>query len=140
VVYSAGSTEPPARSGITTVVVRQGDVLRFRLVANPTVKRDGKRHGLLREEEQLAWLARKGHTGGFTLSTGGVVVVPLGGRQSHRHDPQRGAVGLVTHVGVRFDGLLMVNQSELFVQTLEAGIGSAKGFGFGLLSIAPRSE
>jgi CRISPR-associated protein Cas6/Cse3/CasE subtype I-E len=69
-----------------------------------------------------------------------VVVVPLGDRQSRRPDPQRGVVGLVTHVGVRFDGLLTVVDPVRFVQTLETGVGSAKGFGFGLLSIAPPSE
>ena len=140
VSYSAGPAEPLANARATTIVVRAADLLRFRLVANPTVKRDGKRHGLLREEEQLAWLARKGQAGGFALGGGSVVVVPLGDRQSRRPDPQRGVVGLVTHVGVRFDGLLTVVDPVRFVQTLETGVGSAKGFGFGLLSIAPPSE
>ena len=35
------------------------------LRANPTVKREGHRHGLFREEDQLQWFARKGQTGGF---------------------------------------------------------------------------
>lgn len=37
---------------------------------------------------------------------------------------------------VRFDGILTVTDQALFRTTLEKGIGSAKGFGFGLLSIA----
>jgi CRISPR-associated protein Cas6/Cse3/CasE subtype I-E len=41
---------------------------------------------------------------------------------------------------VRFDGILQVTNAELFLQTLRAGIGPAKGFGFGLLSVAPYLE
>ena len=42
----------------------------------------------------------------------------------------------LTHVAVRFDGLLEVTDPVKFLETLRAGIGSAKGFGFGLLSLA----
>lgn len=41
---------------------------------------------------------------------------------------------------VRFDGLLKVTDVDVFYSTLRSGIGSAKGFGFGLLSIAPIKE
>jgi CRISPR system Cascade subunit CasE len=37
---------------------------------------------------------------------------------------------------VRYDGLLEVTDPVKFLETLRAGIGSAKGFGFGLLSLA----
>lgn len=36
-----------------------------------------------------------------------------------------------------FEGILTVNDPELFTETLICGIGSGKAFGFGLLSIAP---
>jgi CRISPR system Cascade subunit CasE len=36
----------------------------------------------------------------------------------------------------RFDGLLQVNDAKRFLETLTAGIGSGKAFGFGLLSVA----
>src|SRR3954471_7143159 len=45
--------------------VAAGRRLRFLLRANPTVKRDGHRHGLFREEDQRSWLDRKGQSGGF---------------------------------------------------------------------------
>ena len=38
---------------------------------------------------------------------------------------------------MRFDGLLGVTDPVQFLEALRAGIGSAKGFGFGLLSLAP---
>ena len=40
-------------------------------------------------------------------------------------------------LAVRFDGLLAVTDPALFRNTLQTGIGSAKAFGFGLLSLAP---
>ncbi|MGI6156807.1 MAG: type I-E CRISPR-associated protein Cas6/Cse3/CasE, partial [Enterococcus lemanii] len=43
----------------------------------------------------------------------------------------------LSHLAVRYDGLLRVRSSEVFGEALAAGIGSAKGFGFGLLSLAP---
>jgi CRISPR system Cascade subunit CasE len=42
----------------------------------------------------------------------------------------------MTFQSVRFEGLLTVIDPERFCQTLAAGIGSAKAFGFGLLSVA----
>jgi CRISPR system Cascade subunit CasE len=41
------------------------------------------------------------------------------------------------HGGVEFRGVLEVTDRERFVETYQAGIGSAKGFGFGLLLLAP---
>ena len=42
----------------------------------------------------------------------------------------------MTHQAVRFEGVLQVVDPVAFQQTLRCGIGSAKGFGFGLLSLA----
>jgi CRISPR system Cascade subunit CasE len=41
------------------------------------------------------------------------------------------------HGGVQFRGILEVTDRERLIQTYESGIGSAKGFGFGLLLLAP---
>jgi len=41
------------------------------------------------------------------------------------------------HGGVQFRGILEVTDREHFIQSYQAGIGSAKGFGFGLLLLAP---
>ena len=55
-----------------------GQLLRFRLRANPTVTRAGKRHGLTSQGAQLAWLQRQGERGGFQLVSCGVSVVWAG--------------------------------------------------------------
>jgi CRISPR system Cascade subunit CasE len=40
------------------------------------------------------------------------------------------------HQAVTFDGLLRVTDPEALLAALAGGIGSGKGFGFGLLSLA----
>lgn len=110
---------------------RAGQRLYFRLRANPTVKREGKRWGLYREEEQRSWLVRKGQQGGFEAE--GVVVIPenkVTGRKT-----TDGARHEMVHHSVRFDGVLRVSDPERFVQTLGAGVGSGKGLGFGMMSV-----
>ena len=42
----------------------------------------------------------------------------------------------IQHLGVQFDGILKVTHEEIFLKTLIKGLGSAKAFGFGLLSLA----
>lgn len=117
------------------IQLQAGMRLRFLLRANPTARRvfqDGKpwkRVGLVNEEEQSQWLKRKGEQGGFRpdafhIVSHGKIVSSRKGRET-------------VHVCVEYSGILTVADAELFRETLETGIGSAKGFGFGLLSIAP---
>lgn len=107
--------------------VQSGDRHRFRLQANPTVKRDGKRHAIYDEAALLAWLQRKGEQHGFAVG-------PLDARAA-KLGQKTGQKRRQTWHAVQFDGILTVMDSRLFVQTLQQGIGSAKAFGFGLLSI-----
>lgn len=120
-----------------------GRVLRFRLRANPTkrivdrtrVRDDGKPHtarvGLFGEDKQQKWLQDKALQCGFCI---------LECRVSASDDSKSrlpGGRAVAIHKGVTFDGVLQVTDSEKFREALESGIGSAKGFGFGLLSVAP---
>ncbi len=114
-----------------------GQTLYFRVRANPSVKKqaegkkNGYRLGLLREEDQLKWLRQKAETGGFDLLT--YRVLPEG----VVHAETGKVVGQLGHYAVCFEGMLCVVNPELFATTVKDGIGAAKGFGFGLLSVAP---
>lgn len=144
--------------------LRAGQLLSFRLRANPTkriarvAKGDselkGKRVGLLREEDQIAWLIRKGQEretgkpGGFELPTQhnmppGTEIreVPLvrvrqEGKQVGRKRSNRRS-HTTTHLSILFDGVLRITNADDFRETLARGVGSAKAYGFGLLSIGP---
>lgn len=125
------------------LLAQVGQSLRFRLRANPTKKTldvnqtrpDGNprpvRVGLLGDEEQIGWLKTKAENGGFKL-----INCRISGRE-RSESKKAGIKGKITHMGVTFDGLLEVTDKTTFINTLESGIGSAKGFGFGLLSVIP---
>jgi len=117
-------------------LLSSGQILRFRLRANPTkrVKMTGNRQGILREEEQIEWLRKKGQQGGYELIEATAIDE---GFARDRKTSQSSVRHNITLLSVRFEGLLRVIDPEAFRDTLEDGIGSAKGLGFGLLSIAP---
>ena len=107
----------------------------FRLLANPTQRRQqgdyaGKRVELNTLEEHEQWLARKAQLGGFSLE--GLNTTQLGKVISSKM--LAGKKQVLTHQAVRYEGLLRVEDSVLFKRHFERGIGSAKAFGFGLLS------
>jgi CRISPR system Cascade subunit CasE len=115
----------------------------FDLRANPVkclVQRDGhgerKRHGkrvpLIRPDELRAWLDRKAQAGGFQIVADKPLEIgPM--VKSHFRKREQAAC----HGGVQFRGVLEVTDLSRFRETYHAGVGSAKGFGFGLLLLAP---
>ncbi|MBN1314210.1 MAG: type I-E CRISPR-associated protein Cas6/Cse3/CasE [Anaerolineales bacterium] len=117
-----------------------GQYLSFRLRANPTIKRkfpngQHKRVGLYNEDQQIEWLQRKGEQGGFRLNNVRITdqddVKTTIKRQETKHQLKMTAV--------RFDGYLQVIDVVRLQDAVRNGIGSGKGLGFGLLSLAPAS-
>lgn len=112
-----------------TVRVQPGGHFRFRLLANPTVTRDGKRHGLVREDEQLAWLNRQGERHGFAvLAAVRGTSDRLSARKGRHH---------ITVQSVGFEGLLQATDAAALCEAVTQGLGHAKAMGLGLLSLAP---
>jgi len=125
--------------------VQNGQRLRFRLRANPiktikdsskgSVEKKGKtftktvRVPLLHEEQQQAWLERKLQA--FTqLETLIVQPEPV----LYFRKAKEGRSGKIQTV--MFDGVLTVIDAEAFNNQITKGIGPAKAFGCGLLSLA----
>jgi CRISPR system Cascade subunit CasE len=116
---------------------------RFDLRANPTrkikkldsegnVTKNGKRVALLGEKEQMDWLRRKAGENGFkVLENPKPVIDPAERNDFCKHNTP----GM--HFGVRFTGALKVTDRKAFGEAFYNGIGSAKGFGFGLLLLKP---
>lgn len=136
-----------------------GDTLIFRLRANPTRKvdtksgpdgqqRNGRRVPLRGEDAWVSWLTKKGETHGFQVlsvraSASGAPPVPdarasreaplTGWRRAGREE---GAVSRLTIAPILFEGRLRVTDAAAFQQALAEGIGPAKAYGCGLLSVA----
>lgn len=131
----------PIQQKALSMDVAAGDVLRYRLRANPTKrlsagcpgkKVDGPRVGLFKEEDQRAWMERKASSAGFKLLS--VDVRPLSTIVSHKN-PAKDRTRQ-SHLAVQFDGLLRVLDPHGLEKAVRSGIGSAKAYGFGLLSLA----
>jgi CRISPR system Cascade subunit CasE len=119
--------------------LRQGQALRFRLTGNPikTIKDDTGRQNakgaikscrvpLVIEEQQLQWLQRKLHNAARIDAAVIQAQRPL----YFRKDNKAGKIVTVT-----FDGLLRVLDPALLWLQMQQGIGPAKSFGCGLLSV-----
>lgn len=120
----------------------------FCLKANPVrkVARDkgrepradvvGTLQGHVTEDQQRQWLLSRCEAHGFRVVADeqGVPLVRVSQRMKTTFAHREGRVTLTTAV---YDGLLEVRDAERFRETLCQGIGRAKGFGCGLLTIAP---
>lgn len=143
--------------------LRENQVLSFRLRANPTkrVRRetdpitgkvwDGKRVALTMQRDpqtgeiledkdadqlRLEWLQRKADHGGFEI----IPVRADGDVPDVRIVPEDRVFGSrrkKTFWPVLYDGHLRITDLEQFRETLARGIGPAKAYGFGLLSLGP---
>ena len=109
-----------------------GGYYHSRLVANPVVTRNRKRLGLFKEEAQVEWLKRQ-------LERSGSVVMQSQARQlglmrSAKNPAKDG--NPQTHYAVEFNGVLQVLNVKLLSKRMIEGIGPAKAYGFGLLTLA----
>jgi len=109
-------------------VLSKGSYFHFRLRGNASVMKNGKRRAINSEAEQADWITRKGVSGGFAVTD--LVAVDEGMLTGRKNG------SLIQLKSVLFQGGLVVNNPELFSDSLFKGVGPAKGFGFGLLNIA----
>lgn len=112
-------------------LVQAGRRYRFRLLANPTVTRQGQRHGLVREEDQLAWLTRQVNKHGGSLDA----CLRLGNTRLQTRKVSSGQ--RITVQTALFEGALQVQDPQALQQAVRQGIGHGKALGLGLWSLAP---
>lgn len=121
--------------------LKPGQVWRFRLRANPvrSSSRDkgeaierGKVHAHVTQEQQKQWLYARAAKCGFELAENGFDIVHTQWLKfSKGHD----CSGEVTLRTATFEGVLTITDLERFKQSLLSGIGRAKAYGCGLLTI-----
>lgn len=122
--------------------LHDGQVLAFRLRANPTFKKtevqeNGEKHkrrlGILEEDKQREWLENKFKTAGAALVSVNIV------NEQFTHGKlfkEKEKTLRLNFLSVQFDGVLQVKDSNNLVNSIFTGFGSAKSLGFGLLSLA----
>lgn len=157
---SGGEPQAAVRSyGPLLNRLHAGDRFAFRLAANPTrsvrapsddgAKRPrGKRVAHITARQQLEWLVAKAQRLGFEIPTphgldatpGGDIDVRIVSRQVRTFTKRRSGSHRVTVATVTFDGRLIVSDPELLRGALLDGIGPAKAYGCGLMTLAPVSS
>ncbi len=114
-----------------------GQAWGFRLTANPTCSRPAKegersqRYGHVTVAQQQQWLLTRAAGAGVHLPGEGVVVRE---REVARF---RRAGGQVTLARATFEGRLLVQDADALRRVLLEGLGPAKAYGCGLLTLAP---
>lgn len=155
-IDSAGEVVSPSTKNIEfmTDALREGMTVGFRLRANATKKimtksgpngerRNGKRVELRGDEQLFVWIARKAEQHGFLLpdhdGTGGrgSVRIKTEPKLKGRRGVAGGAPSSLTVATALFEGMIKITDLDRFKNALEDGIGSAKAYGCGLLSIRP---
>ena len=142
--------EPETASSATRILacreyplsLQVGQRLRFLLVANPVkmINDEGGRKNaagepkkcrvpLIKEDDQRAWIERKLQD---TASLESLVIDPVFPLRFRKGKEDR--AGKIQPVG--FQGVLSVKEPDAFVGLIQSGIGPAKAFGCGLLSLA----
>lgn len=123
--------------------LERGQRWAFRLTANPTRYHrptDGgraKRIAHVTVAHQENWLAERAQSCGISLvgtDAGSSLVVT---RRDIQQFDRRGSAKPVTLAVAQFDGLLDVTDPGLLRRALVGGIGPAKAYGCGLLTLAP---
>lgn len=120
--------------------IRAGDHVRFRLRANPTRKvQDGSPNGRRKRinptrEDHADWLAGKLADAADTLRLESFMPGWAYGWRA-RYEPQPSQ--RMQWWSVLFEGTFRIKEPAALKNLLECGVGPAKGFGFGLLSVAP---
>jgi CRISPR system Cascade subunit CasE len=121
-----------------------GRRFRFRLRANPTrridtksgpdgKRRNGRRVPVRGDDGRRAWLVRKLEAAGFRLDE----AAELHQRPEGLSRARRGGGSVAIHDAHTFEGVVQVVDARAARDAVVTGIGPAKAYGFGLLSLAP---
>ncbi len=126
-------------SKVADLAIRSG-TFRFRLRANPVKSVPsnnrgvrGKRRGLSNDDERKSWLISRFAKNGLEVLSMDFVPEPFveferkGSRTTRK----------IAISGVLYNGIVRVRNPKDAAVVVENGIGRARGFGYGLLSLAP---
>lgn len=114
-----------------------GQRLPFRLRVNPVVTRNGKRFGLVGEDDHREWLRKRAIDNGFMVNPESFKVIDEGFARGEKWENDKKFD--LSFRTVIFEGHLQVIDRDIFIEKgIKSGIGPAKGFGCGLLSVPYR--
>ncbi len=118
--------------------LKQGERMRFRVTLNPciTLSRGSGNRGETKPhvtlEHQLQYLLDRSEKNGFRLNASEYTIVERG-YEIFRRKNQRP----IRLIKVVYEGVLRIDNLELFKKTLTEGFGKHKAYGFGMMTVMP---
>lgn len=115
--------------------IQNGDMMRFRLVANPTYRTDGRVYPHITVEQQKDWLLARTEKAGFEIPAD-----QLGNYSFEivsRDWPVLYHKRRIRLSRVAFEGELKVTDASKLRLALTNGIGREKAYGMGMLTVIP---
>ncbi|MBB1062864.1 type I-E CRISPR-associated protein Cas6/Cse3/CasE [Limosilactobacillus fastidiosus] len=115
--------------------IKNNEIMRFRLTANPTYRTNDKVYPHITVEQQKKWLLDRTNLAGFSI-------VKNGNGMLNFDIVNREWLVLYHHRRIRlsqvtFEGVLQVTDAEKINHTLIHGIGREKAYGMGMLTVIP---
>jgi CRISPR system Cascade subunit CasE len=122
--------------------IEKGNHYKFRATLNPIRTHNGHHTPIVDRQAQTGWMARK------LASNGATVLAHSADLDSDEPDLQitstvhdrftrRGSTGHIELLKVTFEGSLEVSDPDALRRSLCNGVGRAKGYGCGLITLAP---
>jgi CRISPR system Cascade subunit CasE len=138
--YSTYFSAAPQVKALQGLQIKNGDLLRFRLRANPTKRvlyestQQSQRISLFSEEDRKQWLLRKSQISGFSINPETLLITDAPYRTIFIAKEDKTYKATINMVD--FNGVLKVDDVEKLLLSLARGIGPAKGLGCGMLSLS----
>lgn len=110
--------------------VEIGKPYQFKLVATPTIKKNGKVMPHITYKHKMNWLHRKAENNGFALTDAEIV------KDIDLHFRKNSNEGSAIRE-VDFIGELVVTDKEKFQNVLLNGLGRSKAYGMGFMEVMP---
>ncbi|KAA2246400.1 type I-E CRISPR-associated protein Cas6/Cse3/CasE [Solihabitans fulvus] len=124
--------------------IAPGRKLLFRILANatqdirpPELRGASRRVAHRSAESQINWLIGKGERHGFVIPTGRDGKPDVAPSPVPNMTGDKGGTKPITIGAVRFDGHLIITDAQAFTDAVVTGIGRARAYGCGLLTVAP---
>lgn len=118
--------------------ISDGDKMSFRVALNPVIsesQENGKR-GRVKpcydEEGQINYLTDRAISNGFNIEMNSLMITERGFSILKKQE-----IGQIRLIKVVFEGILTVENSNLFRKVLVNGLGKHKAYGFGLMTVIP---
>ena len=133
--FGVSGIQPQTKSydAFLTSGIRQGEIMRFHITANPTIKKNGKRIPLnLKRTEHQKYCASDWIKDRLLNHGAELITVDISAFESHKIRSEQKNIVMVS---ADFDGYLKVIDRDKFEDALKNGIGHGKAYGCGMLSV-----